>query len=116
MSAAPVERAAFSGRPETVLGQVLAAHGNACACSGQCGAKHKDGGGICRQLTRPDRPLVAAPKWVGLSDHEAARLPVDRLMPWCPGCLTKARSAARREREQRNAEALAAAQLGLFDL
>lgn len=97
---------------KTVLEQVMTRQGPLCGCTGQCGKPH--GSGKCYQARKPGKALVAAPADPALSDSEAARVPVEQLIVWCPACLTPARKKARQARAEQNLVELADAQLDLF--
>ncbi|MFF9908784.1 DUF4031 domain-containing protein [Streptomyces olivaceus] len=109
----PEPRPAFVPPPPPMFGNaggwatVMERAAHCCQCTGQCGATHRQTQGRCAThhgeyggKGRPSVRLEAAPKDVAVREHEAARLPVDQLMAWCPTCrsgaLRKAKPAPRR--------------------
>ncbi|WP_152617639.1 hypothetical protein [Phaeacidiphilus oryzae] len=93
--------------------------GQRCQCTGQCGARHKDGGGRCehQHSNRPAYRLLAAPAEPAallLPVHQVAALPASRLIAWCLACRDRAQcraaSAARTSATEQGTPD------GLFDL
>jgi hypothetical protein len=73
-----------------------------------------DGGRqACGRPDGGDVWLIAAPV-VWMAESQAARTPVELLVPWCPPCWDAAGTRAKAAREAECAERLAADQLGLF--
>ena len=81
-----------------------------CGCTGQCGHRHPMGS--C-DADEPDG-LTVAPSDLTVPLTRAAALPADQLMVWCPRCRRLGEAAARRRRQHRAAQELAASQLGLW--
>jgi hypothetical protein len=65
--------------------QVIAAAGDRCECTGQCGRKHKDGAGRCVRENAAAAPLRAVPR-EPVPDHAAAGLPASALHALCGPC------------------------------
>lgn len=77
----------------------VAAAGDRCECIGPCGREHRrEHDGRCHVIDGPAHRLVVAPAAPAVAWTVAARLPGDALAVWCPGCLTEAERAARRDR------------------
>jgi len=83
--------------PELLRAVVAAASGR-CECAGQCGSKHRAGGGHCPREDSPAAPLHAIARDPAASGP--AQLAADGLMAVCASChgpiVTARESAARR--------------------
>ncbi|MFF8577066.1 hypothetical protein ACF06L_38170 [Streptomyces sp. NPDC015408] len=86
-----------------------------CQCSGgACGSQHAKTGLRCDR-TATNHRLIVAPADLLLTPAQAAAVPAEQLLAWCPDCHKKATArqrAADRERRQHEAPEPAA----LFDL
>ena len=81
-----------------------------CGCTGQCGSRHPMGS--C-DAAEPDG-LTVAPSDLSIPVTQAAALPAEELVVWCPSCRRLAEATARRRRKDQAEHELATAQLGLW--
>ena len=78
---------------------VMEAAGYRCQCTGNlCGSRHSTSGMRCKAEHDAQGGrvrLIAAPLDLGLTDVQAAAVPVAQLRAWCPSCYQAARRRAR---------------------
>ncbi len=115
-------RARTSGERVTARQAVLDRHGKRCLCALDCGSEQHpehpvttdDGRRTCGRPDGGDVWLIAAPvRW--MAESQAARTPVELLVPWCGPCWEAAGAKAKAARRAELAEQLAADQLSLFE-
>ncbi|MGH3484669.1 MAG: hypothetical protein ACRDPQ_15725 [Nocardioidaceae bacterium] len=92
----------LSGRDDTPSGR--------CGCTGQCGRRHPSG--LCDASERAG--LTVAPADLSIQLTQAAALPADQLIVWCPTCRRLGEGTARRRRQDQAEQELAATQLRLW--
>ena len=78
--------------------------------TGQCGHRHPMDSCDAEQAAG----LTVAPADLSIPVTQAAALPADQLIVWCPTCRRLGEAAARRRRQHRAEQELAASQLGLW--
>ena len=81
-----------------------------CGCTGQCGHRHPMDS--CDADQAPG--LTVAPADLSIPVTQAAALPAEQLIVWCQTCRRLGEAAARRHRQHRAEQELAASQLGLW--
>ncbi|WP_432017677.1 hypothetical protein [Streptomyces hydrogenans] len=86
---------------------VMERAGNCCECTGQCGATHRKTDGRCDHQHggyggkgAPPIRLEVAPEDPTMPEHEAARVTLDQLRAWCPGCRAGAAKKAKPPRKR----------------
>ncbi|WP_395110580.1 hypothetical protein [Actinomadura sp. SCN-SB] len=84
---------------------VLDRAGRRCECRAECGRKHKDGGGRCKNEHDRPRPLHSVPREATSSWVAAATLPPEALYALCPPCHAGIEAARRSARNAAVAEA-----------
>ena len=103
----------------TLYAAVLALSGEHCGCASgtpsACGDSHSTTGTRCHRGTNHGVRLLVVPVDPMLPLHVAAGLGPDDLMVLCARCATARTNAVAAARERQHAQALADAQISLFD-